>query len=514
MADALAKKELFQAAQHNDFAAVGELLQRLLADEDAARETVKGLIEPKTKNSLLHYACDNGNLDACKFLLMCAGMADAFLNEINAFGHTPLFYAASSGQLPLVKWLVSNGADIDVDYSDRPEIVPRDGDQGIFTALQIACFKGHEGIANFLVECNAELTGTRRNGKTALHLASAENHPAIVKILLEAGADVHACDDQGRTPVDVAPASILPLLLPAEYPDQQHGAGEEEAEMEHGGGDDDADDSFTSDDYEQVTLVKNAFGADVGKGFRSANWKERMSAIGDANLCFQSAQSVKNAIKLFDAASVLIERALQDAVSQVVSVCCTTLLRSAFGAAMNDKSFHSAQFHKERPSIQRITSALMSRGAGSNEKDASEAVASLLFLICKSADLTRFVTSQIALMFTAAESVGSAALSPSKAVAGDGQSSSVVGVANSWRHQLVGIKVLNAIASQYRLDEATSGVHFAGAVKVSLQGLDNSSVHVRSAAIDLLVQSVLIRCEQSGRLHHSLITSRATFSRV
>jgi ankyrin repeat protein len=513
MADALAKKELFHAAQHNDFAAVGELLQRLLTDENSARETVKDLVEAKTKNSLLHYACDNGNLDACKFLLMCDGMADTFLNEINAFGHTPLFYAASSGQLPLVKWLVSNGADIDTDYSDRPEIVPRDGDQGIFTALQIACFKGHESIANFLVECNAELAGTRRNGKTALHLASAENHPTIVKILLEAGADAHACDDQGRTPVDVAPASILPLLLPAEYPDQ-HDAGEEEAEMEHGGGDDDADDSFTSNDYEQVTLVKNAFGADVGKGFRSANWKERVSAIGDANLCFQSAQSIKSAIKLFDAASVLIERALQDAVSQVVSACCTTLLRSAFGAAMNDKSFHSAQFHNERPSIQRITSALMSRGAGSNEKDASEAVASLLFLICKSADLTRFVTSQITQMFTAVESVGSAALSPSKAVAGDGQSSSVAGVASSWRHQLVGIKVLNAIASQYRLDETTSGIHFAGAVKVSLQGLDNSSVYVRSAAIDLLVQSVLIRCEQSGRLHHALLTSQAILSRL
>lgn len=498
MADALTKKELFQAAQQNDFTAVSEHLQRLLQDEGGAWEIIKSLVEAKTKNSLLHYACDNGNLDACKFLLMCEGMADAFLNEINALGHTPLFYAASSGQLPLVKWLVSNGTDIDTDYSDRPEIVPRNGDQGIFTALQIASFKGHEGVANFLVECNAELSGTRRNGKTALHFASAENHAAIVKILLEAGADVHACDNQGKTPVDVAPVSILPLLLPSEYPDQQDTGGEE-AELEHGGSaDGDNDDSFTSDDYEQVALIKNAFGADVGKGFRSSNWKERVSAINEADLSFQSAQSVKNAVKLFDAACVMIERSLQDAVSQVVSACCTSLLRSAFGAAMSEKAFHSPQFHKERPAIQRIASALMSRGAGSNEKDASEAVASLLFLICKSADLTRFVTSQIANMLTAAESTGSTALSPSKTTAGEGQSSSIVSTVSSWRHQLIAIKVLNAIASQYRLDEATSRLHFAGAVKVSLQGLDNSSVHVRSAAIDLLVQSILIRCEQSG----------------
>lgn len=494
---ALSLKELFQAAQQNDFELVGEHLQRVL-EAESKDGGIRALVESKTKNSLLHYACDNGNLDACKLLLMCHGMADAFLNEINAFGHTPLFYAASSGSLPLVKWLISNGADIDTDYSERSDIVPRDDDQGIFTALQIACFKGHDGVANFLIECNAELSGTRRNGKTALHFASAENHPSIVKILVEAGADVHACDDQGKTPVDVAPSSILPLLLPSEYPDQQD-ADEGDTELDQGGEDDDNDDSFTSEDYPQLAIMKSAFGTDVVKAFRSSNWKQRAHAISEATLCFQSAQCVKNPIKLFDAACIMIERALQDAVSQVVSACCTTLLKSAFGAAMGDKSFHNSQFHTERPCIQRIAGGLMSRGAGSNERDASEAVTSLLFLICKSAELTRYITFQISQMVAITVPDGSIATSPLKTSGNDGQSASHSNGA-SWRHQLVAIKVLNAIASQYRLDETASGLNFAGAVKVSLQGLENSSVHVRTAAIDLLVQSVLIRCEQSGKL--------------
>ncbi|KAJ0396182.1 hypothetical protein ATCC90586_010527 [Pythium insidiosum] len=201
----ISHKELFHAAQQNDFQTVSDYLQAILQDpkdDNGAprkpREVVRGLIEPKTRNTLLHYACDNGNVDACKYLLMCDGMADAFLNEPNAFGHTPLFYAASNGRLQLVKWLISNGADIDMDYSDRGDVKPREDDLGIFSPLQIACFKGHEDVVNFLVECNATLSGTRRNGKTPLHFASSQNHRSIVRILLEAGKDGNFDDQEAE----------------------------------------------------------------------------------------------------------------------------------------------------------------------------------------------------------------------------------------------------------------------------------------------------------------------------
>ncbi|KAJ0401477.1 hypothetical protein P43SY_000082 [Pythium insidiosum] len=170
----ISHKELFHAAQQNDFQTVSDYLQAILQDpkdDNGAprkpREVVRGLIEQKTRNTLLHYACDNGNVDACKYLLMCDGMADAFLNEPNAFGHTPLFYAASNGRLQLVKWLISNGADIDMDYSDRGDVKPREDDLGIFSPLQIACFKGHEDVVNFLVDANGKLSGDKALPKTA-----------------------------------------------------------------------------------------------------------------------------------------------------------------------------------------------------------------------------------------------------------------------------------------------------------------------------------------------------------
>ncbi|POM74406.1 AGC/PKC protein Kinase [Phytophthora palmivora] len=442
-------KELFQVAQQNDFEAVRDYLQVVL-DEDGSQQTIESIVESKTKNSLLHYACDNGNLEACKYLLMVEGMANAFLNEINAFGHTPLFYAASSGNLSLIKWLISNGADIDTDYSDRSDIVPRDGDLGIFTPLQIACFRGHEGVANFLVECNAEMSGTRRNGKTPLHFASAENHPAIVKLLIEAGADVHACDSEGKTPVDVANSAVLPLLLPDEY-DTQNG---EDNDVECGSGDiDDDDDEFEGDDKTKHGMegIKNAFGAEIARAFRSKSWKTRVGAITDASTCFQNVFKRKKLMKLFDGACCLMELALQDAVTQVASSCCTSLLKVAFNAVMSEKDFHTKEFHEERPVIHRITSGLLLRGAGSNEKDSSEAVSSLLFLICKSSDITRYLTSQITQMMSLPDQE-------------NGPSTSNVNV--SWRHQLVAIKILNAIANQYRLDETASGLRFAQAMKM------------------------------------------------
>lgn len=506
------QRELFHAAQQNDFKAVVDYLHVILdeaADSSSSEikskngararknTVIKTLLEPKTRNSLLHYACDNGNIEACKILLMTDGMSDAFLNEPNAFGHTALFYAASSGKLPLVKWLISNCADIDTDYSDRDDVAPRDGDLGIFTPLQIAAFKGHEDIVNFLVECNASLSGASRNGKTALHFASSQNHKNIVKILLEGGADAHACDDEGKTPVDLAPASLLPVLLP----DEHGGGADQDEDDDHVEGkridddeEDEDDDGFRGKGSKQaaVEAMRAAFGSDVTRQFRDKLWKTRVQAIQDATLTMQNSGAGKNGAKLFDGACEMIVQAMQDAVSQVVSSCCTGLLKAAFTSAMAGgvHDFHTAKFHQSRPQIKKIADLLLLRGAASNEKDASEAVVSLLFLICKSGDMTRYLTGHITGMI---QFTPSTAVMQSPVKTSDTNSST----ATSWRLQLVAIKILNTIASQYRLDDAASGLSFTEAIKISTAALENASVHVRSASIDLLVQCLLIRCEQS-----------------
>ena len=90
-------------------------------------------------------------------------------------GHTPLFYAADCGNLPLVKWMVSNGADIDTDYSTKTQHRGSSDHETMyttaFTPLQVACLRGHVDVVDFLVECNADLAGSILNGITPLHFA-------------------------------------------------------------------------------------------------------------------------------------------------------------------------------------------------------------------------------------------------------------------------------------------------------------------------------------------------------
>jgi ankyrin repeat protein len=70
--------------------------------------------------------------------------------------------------------MVSNGADIDTDYSTKVSVAQSSDDRRYeiaCTPLQAACVKGHLDIANFLVECNADLSGSVLHGVTPLHFA-------------------------------------------------------------------------------------------------------------------------------------------------------------------------------------------------------------------------------------------------------------------------------------------------------------------------------------------------------
>jgi hypothetical protein len=147
---------------------------------------------------------------------------------------------------------------------------------------------------------------------------------------------------------------------------------------------------------------------------------------------------------------------------------------------MSDSSFHSETFHAQRPIISQIVEALLTRASGSNDKDTSEAISGILFLLCKSLLITNSLVQRIGQILNAT-----------------GETSS-----STWRLQLVCIKILNSVASQYRFD-TSSGLGFQDSAQYSAVCLENSSVHVRTAAIDLLVQSVLIKCEQSGKFSRS-----------
>ncbi|KAH3783603.1 E3 ubiquitin-protein ligase MIB2-like [Dreissena polymorpha] len=73
-----------------------------------------------------------------------------------------------------------------------------------FTALMLACQKGHADIAKVLLNCNADVNIKNSKGTTALILALVNGHEQTALLLLEAGAEVNYKDTQGRVPIHYA----------------------------------------------------------------------------------------------------------------------------------------------------------------------------------------------------------------------------------------------------------------------------------------------------------------------
>lgn len=88
-----------------------------------------------------------------------------------------------------------------------------------FTALHLASFFGHEGVARALLERGAEVGAAARNATRVmpLHSAVATGQYAIAKMLLERGAPANARQQHGFTPLHSAAnrkdAATVELLL-------------------------------------------------------------------------------------------------------------------------------------------------------------------------------------------------------------------------------------------------------------------------------------------------------------
>ena len=160
------EKDLFLAASIGDAESVRKFLEQgydgnfLMNDGltplygaamGGDEETVEVLLEygadlhSKTDTggwSPLHYAADKGNLPAIKALIMNG----ADINEQENSGRTPLFLAAMSGEIEAVEMLIQMGADINIG----------DDWQGGRTPLDYAKEDGREDIAELLLKHGAE----------------------------------------------------------------------------------------------------------------------------------------------------------------------------------------------------------------------------------------------------------------------------------------------------------------------------------------------------------------------
>ncbi len=109
-------------------------------------------------------------------------------------GRIPLHYAALEDDVPLVKTLLAEGADVNA--TDKSGLTP----------LHFACYEGNVEAVRILLDARPNLEIKNAFGSTPLSavLTAPKSKAEIVSLLRERGADPFAVDGQGRTVVDLA----------------------------------------------------------------------------------------------------------------------------------------------------------------------------------------------------------------------------------------------------------------------------------------------------------------------
>lgn len=130
--------------------------------------------------SAIFYALEN--YENTNFLIQNG----ANVNQVNAFGKTPLFYAIEFNRLDIIKLLLDNGANVNQKYINNNEKLALSANIGSNTPY-------------FITFCALEHTS-----KNVLMHAAAYGNVEILKLLISKGANFNAVDDLGFNALDFA----------------------------------------------------------------------------------------------------------------------------------------------------------------------------------------------------------------------------------------------------------------------------------------------------------------------
>ncbi|MEK7434046.1 MAG: ankyrin repeat domain-containing protein [Cyanobacteriota bacterium] len=114
-------------------------------------------------------------------------LVSKYINEKDEFGKTPLMLATEENNLPLVKFLLENGADINLENKSQN------------TALNIAILNKNKETINFLVKNNANLKIRNADYDFPIILAARNNDTETIKLLIDKGVDVDSRELNGKS---------------------------------------------------------------------------------------------------------------------------------------------------------------------------------------------------------------------------------------------------------------------------------------------------------------------------
>jgi len=118
------------------------------------------------------------------------------VNNQDCDGNTVLMSATSHNKLPVVKYLIAHGADVNAKWSKT-----KCCDMGGTTALMLA---RSTSCASLLIDAGANVNASDESGSTALMHASEIGNRTLVKLLISKSAIVNVKNKDGETPVTLS----------------------------------------------------------------------------------------------------------------------------------------------------------------------------------------------------------------------------------------------------------------------------------------------------------------------
>jgi ankyrin repeat protein len=155
-------------------------------------------------HSLMHLAATKGYAPLLKLL----HQAKANLDIKNSAGMTPMMWAAHSGHLPCVQFLVEQGAKIEHRNNGFNH-----------SSLRIAASNGHAEVVSYLLNAGANVDAVDLHGQTSLIQISGSKacQATVMQLLIDHGANIDAQDNLGQTALITATlvinTDVVKLLL-------------------------------------------------------------------------------------------------------------------------------------------------------------------------------------------------------------------------------------------------------------------------------------------------------------
>lgn len=169
-------EDFFKAVRFDDVKTVQTLLQRGFDPNTVNPDGVPGLM----------LAVREPSLKVAELLAIWPKVKTEVRNDKD---ESVLMLAALKGYLPLVKKLVEHDADVN-----------KTG----WTPLHYAASSGQVAVIEFLLDNSAYIDAESPNGTTPLMMAAMYGSPEAVKVLIQAGADLNIKNQLGMTALDFA----------------------------------------------------------------------------------------------------------------------------------------------------------------------------------------------------------------------------------------------------------------------------------------------------------------------